>query len=148
MINFSITTPERNLLNEQVDSVTLPTEMGEITVLQNHITLVANLVAGELRFKKGSYTKFLAVSGGFIEVRTGNKVVVLADTAEFGHEIDPERAQKARDEAKKIMDGSKQDQQVTADALAILEKNLARLRVAHKHRTHTSRNLESGTLHE
>ncbi|HYE22222.1 MAG TPA: ATP synthase F1 subunit epsilon [Verrucomicrobiae bacterium] len=148
MIDFNITTPARTLLSEKIESVTLPTEMGEITILPNHIPLVANLVPGEVRYKIAGKTNFFAVSGGFIEVQKGNKVTVLADTAEFGHEIDIDRAQRARDQAKQIMENTRKDDVSYADASAILEKNLARLRVARKHRTHTSRNLESGILHE
>ena len=148
MIEFSITTPERVLLTESVSSVSLPTSMGEITILPNHIPLVANLVPGEIRYKKNSETNFFSVSGGFIEVKKGNRVVVLADTAEFGHEIDSDRAEKARENAKKIMSKVKKDETTFADAAAILEKNLVRLRVARRHRTHTSKNLESGTMHE
>lgn len=148
MIEFSITTPERTLLTETVDAVTLPTQMGEITILPKHIPLVANLVPGEVRYRTGNQTKFFAVSGGFIEVRKDGKVIVLADTAEFGHEIDLDRAEKAKDTAKKMMQENYKDETTFADAAALLEKNLARLKVARKHRTHTHRNLESGILNE
>jgi F-type H+-transporting ATPase subunit epsilon len=134
MIDFSITTPERILVSEKVDSLTLPTEMGEITVLTNHIPLVANLVPGEIRYKMGGKDNFFAVSGGFIEVREGNKVLVLADTAEFGQEIDLDRAEKAKAQAQKLMQESYTDEKTFADASAVLEKNLARLRVARKHK--------------
>jgi F-type H+-transporting ATPase subunit epsilon len=146
MIQFSITTPERNLLNEEVDSLTLPTQFGEITILKNHIPLVANLVPGEIKYRKGEEESFFSVSGGFIEVKKGNKVTVLADTAEFGHEIDIDRAEKAREDARKMMHESYKDEKNFADAAAILEKNLARLKVARKHRTKTHKNLGSGKL--
>lgn len=148
MLDFTITTPSRTLVNEKVDSLTLPTSLGEITILKNHIPLVANLRPGEVKYKVNGQEKFFAVSGGFIEVKENNKVIVLADTAEFGHEIDIDRAQKAREDAKKLMSENSHDEQTFADAAAMFEKNLARLHVARKHRTHTTRNLESGTLHE
>jgi F-type H+-transporting ATPase subunit epsilon len=143
MLHFSITTPERKLLDEKVESVTVPTELGEITVLQNHIPLVANLTAGELHYTQNGETKFLAVSSGFIEVKKGNELVVLADTAEFSHEIDPKRAETARDEARKLMESTYSDQNANAEAIAILEKNLVRLRVSHKHRTKTHLNIDT-----
>lgn len=147
-MKFKIVTPERLLLEKEIDSLTVPTQSGEITILKNHIPLVSNLKAGELRFKSGAEEEFFAVSGGFVEVRHNNEIVVLADTAEFGHEIDPNRAEKARLDALKMMQDNYSDHKVSADALALLEKNLARLKVAHKHRTKTNRNLESGVLHE
>lgn len=139
MIKFKIVTPERILVETEVDSVTLPTQMGEITVLPNHIPLVSSLAPGELRYKISGKENFLAVSGGFIEVRKNHEVVVLADTAEFGHEIDEKRADEARAKALEIMRGSYKDQKSLANAAAVLEKNLARLRVANKHRSRSNR---------
>lgn len=143
MIHFRIVTPERVLLETEVDSVSLPTPMGEITVLEHHIPLVSNLEIGELRYRKGNHVEHFAVSGGFIEVQSDNKVVVLADTAEFGHEIDVQRAQEARDKAKLLMQTHYHDEVTSASAAAILQKNLTRLRVAHKHRSRHGSKLNS-----
>lgn len=148
MLHFKIATPERVLLDLDVDSLTLPTQQGEITVLTGHIPLVSNLASGEIRYKSQGRENFFAVSGGVIEVKKGNEIVVLADTAEFGHEIDIERAEKAREDAKKLMAESYKDEKASAEAAASLEKHLTRIKVAKKHRTHTRQNLESGTLNE
>jgi F-type H+-transporting ATPase subunit epsilon len=148
MIHFKIATPERVMLDVEVESLTLPTQMGEITVLPNHIPLVANLLAGEIKYRQAGQEKFFAVSGGVIEVKKNNEVVVLADSAEFGHEIDEAQAEKARDAAKKLMQETVTNEEKFADARAMLERNLARLKVARKHRTHTHKNLESESLNE
>jgi F-type H+-transporting ATPase subunit epsilon len=147
-MKLKIVTPDRVLLEREIDSVTVPTQTGEITILKNHIPLVSNLKPGELRFSGDKEEEYFAVSGGFVEVRESGEVIVLADTAEFGHEIDPERAEKARADALKLMQDSYHDEKASADAVALLEKNLARLRVANKHRTKTNRNLESGIMRE
>lgn len=147
-MKFKIVTPDRVLLEQEVDSVTVPTETGEITILKNHIPLVSNLKPGELKFASGNDAQYFAVSGGFLEVRDTGEVIVLADTAEFGHEIDPDRAGKARETAQQLMQENYHDEHASADALAMLEKNLARLRVAKKHRTKTATNLESGLFRE
>src|SRR4051812_36398896 len=110
MIHFKIVTPERVLLETEADSVSLPTPLGEITVLPHHIPLVSNLEAGELRYKKGDHLEHFAISGGFVEVKSNNELVVLADTAEFGHEIDVERASQAREKAKLLMQTSYHDE--------------------------------------
>lgn len=143
MIDFKITTPEKIFLEEKVESLSLPTQMGEITVLPNHIPMVANLTHGEIRYSMQGKEYFFAVSGGFIDIQPDNKVVVLADTAEFGHEIDLERAEKAREAALKLMQDSRSDQKTLAQAAAIIEKNLARVRVARKHRSRTHQRPES-----
>ncbi|MEO8065225.1 MAG: ATP synthase F1 subunit epsilon [Candidatus Doudnabacteria bacterium] len=157
-MKFKIATPERIMLETEVDSLTLPTSLGEITILPNHIPMVANLAAGEIRYKQKGIESFFAVSAGVIEISTeggpasGGKnttqVVVLADNAEFGHEIDEKRAEEARERAKKLMREKVKDVVGFAAAIANLEKNSARLRVVRKHRTHTNKNLESGILKE
>lgn len=148
MLTFKIVTPERILLETQVESVTIPTQTGQITILQNHIPLVSNLRAGELKYKTEGKDNYFAVSGGFVEVRPGNEVIILADTAEFGHEIDEKRAVEAKELAHKMMQENYHDETALADAIGLLEKNLARLHVARKHRTHTHKNLESGVFEE
>jgi F-type H+-transporting ATPase subunit epsilon len=147
-MKFKIATPERIMLETEVDSVSLPTTLGEITVLPHHIPLVANLVAGEIKYKQAGKNIFFAVSGGVIEVKKDHEVVVLADTAEFGHEIDIQRAEAARQAAKELMTQPKQTAESMADAAAWLERSEARIRVAKKHHTHTHKNLESGTLNQ
>ena len=131
------------MLDAEVDSVTLPTTLGEITILPHHIPLAANLAAGEIKYKSQGKENFFAVSGGIIEVKNGHEIVVLADSAEFGHEIDLQRAEEARDEAKKLMAQSKPTEQSMADAAAWLERSEVRIRVAKKHHTHKQQNLES-----
>lgn len=130
---FEITTPERTVFSAEVVQVSLPTRDGEITVLAHHLPIVSLLKSGELRIvPKSGDTMMMAVSGGFIEVQ-GNKVIVLADTAEHAHEIDEERAERARARAQELM-ADHQDEESSATATAELEKNLARLHVARRHR--------------
>jgi F-type H+-transporting ATPase subunit epsilon len=142
MLKFKIVTPERIMLETEVDSVSLPTPMGEITVLAHHIPLVSSLSAGELHYKKGEHADFFAVSGGFVEIKKNGEVVVLADTAEFGHEIDEKRAEEARERAKQLMKSSYHDETSHATAAAIIEKNLARVKVARKHRSRNQHSME------
>ena len=132
-MKFKIATPERVMLDTEVDSVTLPTQMGEITVLPHHIPLVANLVSGEIKYKSQGQDNFFAVSGGIIEVKKDHQVVVLADTAEFGHEIDLDRAEEARVAAQKLMSQTHKNEKSMADAVTWLERNQARVKVAKKH---------------
>ncbi len=131
------------MLEVEVDSLTLPTSLGEITILPGHVPLVANLAPGEIRYRHQGRQNFFAVSGGVLEVRKNHEVVVLADTAEFGQEIDIQRAEEARDRAKKLMLEGVKDEESFAAGAAMLEKNLTRLRVAKKHRTHTHPHIES-----
>ena len=134
-IHFELVTPERVLYREEVDEVTLPTSEGEITILQNHIPLVASLVAGVASIKKNDATEDIAVSGGFIEVQKGNTVRVLADTAERGHELDLSVIEQAKQRAENVMKETvRTDDAAYAAAAAALERELARYKIARKRR--------------
>ena len=52
IIKFEIVTPERTVLKEEVQQVSAPTKNGEITVLPNHIPLVASLQPGVIEIVK------------------------------------------------------------------------------------------------
>lgn len=135
MINFEIATPERIVYKDSVDSLTLPTREGEITVLPHHIPLVSVLQPGAITVRKGQQEQYIAVSGGFIEVQPQNRVVVLADTAERAEELTIDAIEKARAEAQKVLAEKRTaDTGSFALAAAALERELARLKVARKHR--------------
>ncbi len=134
-IKFKIVTPEKTVYEDSIDQVTLPTQEGEITVLSGHIPLISVLQAGELVAKKDGEEIAMAVSGGMVEVRK-NELTILADTAERAEEIDLKRAEEARERAEKLKEERIQtDEAQYATAAAVLEKNLARIRLAKKHLT-------------
>lgn len=133
-LELSIITPERELLTEQVDEVTLPTEAGEITVLPHHVPLVTALKPGELIVHLGSTTRHIAIHGGFAEIN-GERVRVLADAAELAEDIDERRAQEALDRAEKAKEEAK-DHIELAEVTALIERNLTRLKVARRKRAH------------
>ncbi len=135
-IQFKIVTPERVVFEDTVDAVVLPTVEGEITVLPHHIPLVSLLKAGVVRIKKGNEEIPLAVSSGMIEV-DGAKVVVLADTAERADELEEAKIEEARGAAQKLMTEKRNDAEGFAEATALLERELARLKVVRHHRRHS-----------
>jgi len=135
-LSFELITPERVVLKDEFDSATVPTGEGEITVLPGHVPLVATLATGMITVLKGGMESFLAVSGGFIEVQPGSKVIILADTAERAEELELEKIEAARERAEKLLTEKRQiDDLTSAAAIAALERELARLRVAKKHRS-------------
>jgi len=135
-LHFELTTPERILLKEEVNGLTLPTQEGEITVLPGHIPLVATLVPGMVTVYRGDVEEYLAVSGGFIEVQPGNKIIILADTAERAEELDAQKVEEARERAQKLLTEKRHIDDVSgAAAIGALERELARIRVVKKHRS-------------
>lgn len=132
-LHLSIVTPERIVFEDEVDSLSAMTQMGEVTILPGHVSLVANLQAGELRLKKNGDESFLVASTGFLHVESGNKIVVLADTAERVEDLELEKIEAARDRARKLLEEKRHvDDVAFADAAAMLERELARHRVASK----------------
>jgi F-type H+-transporting ATPase subunit epsilon len=94
-IRLRIATPQRLLLDEEVDELSAPGVLGELGILPDHITFLGALETGRLSFRRGgAAARHLAVGGGFAEV-VDNVVTVLADTAEFAEEVDVERAREA-----------------------------------------------------
>ena len=132
-IKFKIVTPERIVYEDEIDALTLPTAMGEITILPHHIPLVSTVAPGELVVRKGNEAHPMAISGGFVEVREGDQVTVLADTAERVQEIDMARAEEAKERARKMLAERQADDVDYAALAAKIEKELARLKVARKY---------------
>ncbi|MCX6763161.1 MAG: ATP synthase F1 subunit epsilon [Candidatus Moranbacteria bacterium] len=134
-IHFKIVTPEKTVYENEVDQATLPVSDGEVTILPNHRSYIASLKAGEIMLKKDKEEIAMAVSGGFIEFDQNN-LVVLADTAERAEEIDEKRAEEARlkaEELKKQKVGV--DETDFARVAAAVDKEMARIKVARKHRS-------------
>jgi F-type H+-transporting ATPase subunit epsilon len=102
MLKLEIVTPEKRVLDTEVDSVTIPTASGEAAILQNHAPLISALRPGVLSYSGKGATDRLAISGGFVEVNS-NTVSVLVDTAEWADEIDPATARSELDAAEKAI---------------------------------------------
>jgi F-type H+-transporting ATPase subunit epsilon len=99
---LSIVTPGKQLVADEVDQVNAPGTEGDLGILYDHAPLLTNLRSGQLSYEKDGETVALVVSGGYLEV-TDNRVTVLAETGEFLHEIDRERAERAHSDAEKLL---------------------------------------------
>ena len=99
---LSIVTPEKQLVVEEVDQVNVPGTEGDLGILYDHAPILTNLRSGQLSYENDGETVALVVSGGYLEV-TDNRVTVLAETGEFLHEIDRERAERAHADAEKLL---------------------------------------------
>ena len=96
---LDIVTPERTLFSGEVLHLRIPGTEGSFGVLTGHVPMLSSMQVGELRFTQEGHGEFqVATSGGFVEVQK-EQVTVLAETAEFGSEIDMQRAQASRDRA-------------------------------------------------
>ena len=104
-LSLEVVTPFRTVLNEDVDSVTLPGIEGELGILPEHVPLLTTLDTGSMSYVNGSgNTQAIAVHWGYAQV-DGNNVRVLAELAETADEIDLPRAQEAEKKAKELLSG-------------------------------------------
>jgi F-type H+-transporting ATPase subunit epsilon len=101
-LRLRIVTPERQMLDEEVDEVTAPGTVGEFGVLPNHVPFLTSLQPGRLLFKQRGQTHTLVIGGGFAEV-SDNIMTVLANSAEEVGEINVERAQVALKKAEESL---------------------------------------------
>lgn len=100
MLKLEIVTPERKVLDAEVESVTVPTASGEAGILSSHAPLISALKPGIVTVvNKGNSDRYV-VSSGFVEV-SHNRVSVLTDVAESSDEIDVERARTEKGELEK-----------------------------------------------
>jgi F-type H+-transporting ATPase subunit epsilon len=133
-IELIIVTPERQVLRENVVEVTLPGASGELGVLPGHAPLMTELGIGELsyRTRDTGAKPGLAVIQGFAEV-LGDRVTVLAETAERAAEIDLARAEAAKARAQQRLSAG--DPNIDWDrAMVALQRALIRIEVARKYR--------------
>jgi F-type H+-transporting ATPase subunit epsilon len=150
-IQLVIVTPERQLLSQSVYDVTLPGAEGELGVLPGHAPLITELGIGELtyrpkydktdltqttgepveqKYKPEDFREHLAIIRGFAEV-LGDRVTVLAETAERPGEIDLDRAKAALERAeKRIAAGTAATEMDWDRATASLQRAMVRLKVA------------------
>ena len=101
-IQLDVITPERSLLSEPVDFVSVPGLGGELGILPGHTPLISQLQTGVLTYTQGATTEHLLVSGGFVEVNN-DRVSVLADFAERPEEIDTTSVRQACELAERTL---------------------------------------------
>ena len=102
-LNLEVVTPFRTVLNEDVDSVTLPGIEGELGILPEHVPLLTTLDTGILTYvNSNGNTQAIAVHWGYAQV-DGNNVRVLAELAETADEIDLPRALEAEKKAMELL---------------------------------------------
>ncbi|SOC34741.1 F0F1 ATP synthase subunit epsilon [Ureibacillus acetophenoni] len=108
-VQVNIVTPDGPVYDSEVAMVIAKTVSGEIGVLPGHIPLVAPLSIGGVQLKNADgKSNFVAVSGGFIEVRP-DKISILAPSAEVASSIDVARAQEAKARAEERLKAKKDD---------------------------------------
>ncbi|MBP9700556.1 ATP synthase F1 subunit epsilon [Candidatus Woesebacteria bacterium] len=134
-LKLTIVTQEKELLNQEVESVTAMTTTGEVTILPSHIPLMTKLSDGELTYRIKGTAHIFAVTGGFMNVEPDNKVIVLADSAVRSEDINEARAEAARKRAYDSMQNQKLSKTEMQIAEGELRKAILELKVSRKRRS-------------
>jgi F-type H+-transporting ATPase subunit epsilon len=127
-LRLDIVTPDKVVLNAEVDYVGAEGVDGQFGLLPQHAPMLSALKVGDLYYRQGSETHWVFVSGGFAQI-SDNKVTILAESAELASDIDVERAQEAKTRAEKRLAEAQPDTDVARAELA-LKRAISRIRVA------------------
>ena len=137
MLKLKVVTPDKVITDEIVDSISLPTTSGVITVLNKHIPLVSTIKAGEMVIRKAGAGVGYSVYKGLVNVRPHLKgiteVVVLLERGEMVEELDVDRAEEALKRAEAMRDEKVDDEDFSLFE-GLVEKELNRVKIARKYR--------------
>jgi len=134
-IHLEVVTPERRVLEADVDRVEVPGLDGELGILPGHTELVSLLKpAGLLTYHVGDQTGEMAISDGFVEV-SNDRVTVLSNKATRPEDIDLKRALMTKEQAEQQMQRAMADPDADiARATVDLERASIELQIAERSR--------------
>ena len=69
-MKLKVISPEAVVFEGDVDSVTLPGELGAFTVLKNHASLISNLTVGKMVYRRAGQLDEITtdIDGGLVDV--------------------------------------------------------------------------------
>lgn len=133
-LHLEIITPDKTVYDGNVYSVTLPSADGEITVLPHHIPIITTVMPGSMVVRAEGGEQIFAVARGVIEI-DATSVRVLSDIADRADALEEDEIEKAKLAAEKLMSDKSQDATAFADATALLDRELARLKTVRRYRS-------------
>lgn len=132
LLRLKIVTPEKVIYEEgDFESVSIPTDSGEITILPGHIPLVSKVSPGEIVARKKAKDESLVTTKGFLKLNDVGEILVLADYAVRSEDVEEAKLLEAKKKAEEAM-RDKGSQKEFAIAEAELRKTLLELKVAQK----------------
>ncbi|MCX6754795.1 MAG: ATP synthase F1 subunit epsilon [Candidatus Nomurabacteria bacterium] len=138
-LQLKIVTPEKLILEELVEQVTIPTTEGEITILPDHVPLIASIASGDIVAVSNGEHVPMAIVGGFVETKKENDVTtvtILADFAEHVSNISDSEIEKAKAKAEQLRKQAENNEIVDFEHFETeLERSLNRIKIADKWRT-------------
>ncbi len=130
-VKLDVVSAEGVVFSEDVDVVVAPGVEGQLGILPHHAPLMTMLQPGELLIRKGAVDLYLAITGGFLEVRP-DRIIILADAAERAEDIDVSRAEEAKRRAEERLHEQKDTGIDMSGAEAAMRRALVRLKAVER----------------
>ncbi len=127
LMKLQVICPDRIFYEGEVSMVEFNTTEGEVGIYPKHIPLTSILAPGILTITEENGLKNAALHSGFVQILP-EKVTVMAEAAEWPHEIDLDRAEAARGRAEERIK-TRSDKTDIARAETALQRAIARINV-------------------
>ncbi|MCM1466883.1 MAG: ATP synthase F1 subunit epsilon [Alistipes sp.] len=129
LFQLKIISPDRIFYDGDVNMVEFTSSEGDMGVYADHIPLTTVLVPGILKIHEESGIKKAAIHAGFAEILQ-DRVVILAEVAEWPDEIDINRANEARIRAERRLGGLSGEQNINLMRAELsLKRSLTRIKL-------------------
>ena len=127
--HLQIVTPDRMVYDGEAEKIIVRTVNGDVCILPHHIDYAVPLAIGEARVTDAQgNTRLAACNSGMLSVH-GNEVRLVAVTFEWADDIDLERARRAEESAKEMLEKLKHEDVDFNVAEARLKRALTRIQV-------------------
>ena len=107
--SLKIIVPEKLILEESVDSVILPTALGEIEILENHLPIIGILEPGAIVYKQGKKSTSMAIDTGFFRLKK-NQLILLTEAVVDVQILDASSIDAAVKRAQEALEKAQQEQ--------------------------------------
>lgn len=128
--NISIYAADKIFFFGKCQSLVIPTSDGLYGILAGHRNTITAIAPGEIKYTVKGKDYYAVVSKGLVKIENG-MVLILVDTCEKPEEIDRVRAEKAKEEAKRVLT-QKTSQQEFLRTQANLARAINRLKNSRK----------------
>jgi len=139
MLHLKVITPKKVVFEKEIESITLPSATGEITVLPKHVELLTLLKEGVVTIRSTKEEEYVSIGGGYMQT-DGKNMHILVSRAYNQDEINEKRTQEALDKAKKILAETK-DKKERDEALSTMRRSMLDMKLLGKLRERNPHNI-------
>ena len=107
-MQLDVVTPTKAVLSRKAIQVIAPGSAGEFGVLIGHTPFLTTLKPGQVVVETEDRDIFMAVGGGFAEI-IGNRVIILAESADLAEDIKVDEVKVELDQAQDKLKGLNKD---------------------------------------